>query len=364
MNATILKRELKKNRTSLLLDVTANGTRTQETLKMYLVTKPKTQEEKDQNKEIWNKAELIRVRRLNSLLDNKYDINNTSKSKLLMLDYFNHLVKAYKRSKTAMIWHSAVIILTEYLNGEEKLLKDIKEIDVEKIKSYFLNDYVKKDGSKLSSNSAATYFSKIKAGLNQAYRDKLINYKISDNVKSISKKNSNRKYLTIDELQKLKNTDCANTLLKTAFLFSAITGLRWSDITKLTWGNIKRSSDRGHFISFVQQKTDSEEWLPINEHAIRLIGDREDDNVRIFKGLTYSPHFKTILAKWLKSAEINKVITFHCARHSYATALVTKDVNMSTISKMLGHKDIRTTQIYAKVVDKSKIDAAQHFDIF
>ena len=364
MTVTLLKRPLKKNRTSLLLDINIDGKRTQLTLKMYIITKPKTQAEKDQNKEILTKAELLRVRRLNDLLDNKHSINNNGKSTISLIDYFNNLVELKKKSKTAKIWHSAAIILTEYLDGEVKILKDLKEADVESIKRYFLSGYKKKNGKILGNNSASTYFSKIKAGLNQAYHDKYILFKISDNVKSITKKQTQRQYLTIDELQKIKKLECHNSLLKTAFLFSSITGLRWSDVYTLKWGDIKYSSDRGNYLSFTQQKTGSDEWLPINQHAIDLIGDRQDDDKKVFQGLNYSPHFKALIKNWLLKAGITKHITFHCARHSYATMLVTKDVNLSTVSKMLGHKDIRTTQIYAQVVDKSKIDAAKTLDIF
>jgi integrase len=192
----------------------------------------------------------------------------------------------------------------------------------------------------------------------------LINEKLTDNIKSIPKRSTPRQYLTVEELVKLKNTDCPNDLLKTAFLFSALTGLRWSDISSLKWSNLKHSSDQGYYISFKQQKTGSEERLPINEQAIMLIGARQDESQKVFIGLSYSPHFKVILNKWMEQAKINKKITFHCARHSFATMLVTKDVNISTISTMLGHKDIRTTQIYAQVVDKAKIDAAKLLDIF
>lgn len=364
MTVTLLKRILKKNRTSLLLDINANGIRTQVTLRMYIITKPKNQAEKDLNKEILTKAELIRVRKLNELLDNKHNISSIKKDKILLLDYFNHLVDQKKKSKTAIIWHSAVVILKEFLDGEVKFLNDIKESDVERIKSYFLTRYKKKDGNLLANNSAAIYFNKITAGLNQAYRDKYIQFKVADNVKSITKRQKQREYLTIDELQRIKKLECDNPLLKTAFLFSSITGLRWSDVYSLTWGDIKNSSDRGHYLSFTQQKTSSAEWLPINQHAIDLIGERQDDNKKVFQGLNYSPHFKALIKKWLLKAGITKKITFHCARHSYATMLVTKDVNISTISKMLGHKNIRTTQIYAQVVDKSKIDAAKELDIF
>ncbi|WP_354427684.1 MULTISPECIES: site-specific integrase [unclassified Mucilaginibacter] len=365
MNATILHRELKKNRTSLLLDYSLNGKRVQETLQMYITTKPKSQIEKDQNREVLQKAELVRLRFLNKVMDNRHDITDNSSNKILLLKYFQHLAVLKKKGRSALTWHSAVLILEEFLNGEQILLKRLKESHLEKLKQYMLNSYIKKNGKKLAPNTAALYFSKIKAGLNQAYQEKLISFKISDNVKSLPKKNIPRKYLTIDEILKLNSTDCSNQLLKKAFLFSALTGLRWCDIEKLTWNDIKYSSDRGNFIEFTQKKTDSEEWVPISDDAFNLLGTRPDVNgEKVIVGLSYSPHFKAIIKKWLNKANIAKEITFHGARHTYATTLVTKGADLFVISKMLGHKDIRTTQIYSHVIDKTKVDAAKLLNIF
>ncbi len=187
MNATILRRPLKKNRTSLLLDISVNGKRKQKTLKLYLFTKPKTQEEKDQNKIIWRKAELIKFRTLNNLHDSAHQITQVSKNNILLLDYFNGLVTLKKQSKSSMIWHSAVEILKDYIGDKPKLLRKVTESDIEDIKKYFLTIYVKKNDKALSVSSAATYFSKIKAGFNIAFKEKLIAYKIAENVKSLPK---------------------------------------------------------------------------------------------------------------------------------------------------------------------------------
>jgi integrase/recombinase XerD len=69
------------------------------------------------------------------------------------------------------------------------------------------------------------------------------------------------------------------------------------------------------------------------------------------------------LKEWLKKAGINRKITFHCARHTYATVLLTKNIDIYTVSKMMGHRNLKTTQIYANVIDQRKIDAVKIFDL-
>jgi len=94
-----------------------------------------------------------------------------------------------------------------------------------------------------------------------------------------------------------------------------------------------------------------------------LVGERKVDEERVFKGLKYSAWHNLKLAQWMMKAGITKKITFHSARHTYATLLLTKNVDITVVSKLLGHSDIKTTQIYAKVIDKRKIDAAKIFDL-
>nr|WP_262887301.1 site-specific integrase [Flavobacterium solisilvae] len=176
-------------------------------------------------------------------------------------------------------------------------------------------------------------------------------------VKGIKEKESNRQYLTLDELQKLVKTDCDYPIMKDAFIFSSLTGLRFSDIKSLKWKNITYDSQNGYIIKFTQQKTKGVENLPISEQAIRIIGERKHDDDFVFSSLIYSAYHNKILHKWIEKAGIDKHITFHCARHSFATLQLTMNIDIYTVSKLLGHRHLKTTEIYAKVIDKKKINA-------
>ena len=163
---------------------------------------------------------------------------------------------------------------------------------------------------------------------------------------------------TIEELNKLVKTECANPLLKNAALFSALTGLRFSDIEKLVWGEIEFVEGQGYFIHFKQQKTKGVEVLPIAEQAFSLLGERQKATDNVFAGLQYSAYQNKHLLKWISKAGITKDITFHCFRHTYATLQLSKGTDIYTVSKMLGHRELKTTQIYAKIIDQTKRDAA------
>jgi len=147
------------------------------------------------------------------------------------------------------------------------------------------------------------------------------------------------------------------------FIFSCLTGLRWSDIEKLKWSEVQHSDNLGYFIRFRQQKTNGAETLPIAEEARELLGEQKEPKERVFTGLKYGNWNKTYLKDWLIDAGINKHITFHCARHTYATLQLTLGTDIYTVSKLLGHKNLSTTEIYAKVINEKKVEAANKIKI-
>ena len=114
---------------------------------------------------------------------------------------------------------------------------------------------------------------------------------------------------------------------------------------------------------FRQKKTKGAETQPISEQAFKLLGKRGDLNEIIFDGLNYSVWSNLKLQQWVMKAGISKTITFHCARHTYATLLLTMGTDIYTVSKMLGHKELKTTQIYAKIIDAKKKEAANKIQI-
>ena len=151
--------------------------------------------------------------------------------------------------------------------------------------------------------------------------------------------------------------------MKRAALFSAMTGLRFSDIQKMKWKEIELIKGVGYVLNYSQKKTKSVEVHPITEQAYRITEGTENPKDMpqenfVIEGLKYSAYHNKHLFQWLVAAGITKKITFHCFRHTFATLQLFNGTDIYTVSKMLGHKDLKTTQVYAKIVDEAKRTAA------
>lgn len=162
-------------------------------------------------------------------------------------------------------------------------------------------------------------------------------------------------FLSLDEVSRLIDTPCpAYPILKNMFLFACFTGLRCSDVKALTW---KKVDD--NMIGTTMQKTQKAIYIPISNNARRWLPERGSSGPedKVFTGY---PTINTVcrtIDKWAKDAGIDKHVTFHIARHTFATLTLEYGADLYTVSKLLGHQRVTTTQIYAKIVDKKKEEA-------
>jgi len=283
------------------------------------------------------------------------------KSQENFIKYFEALIKKrHKNSSTSIIinWERSIEFLKNFA-GEPIEFSQIKMKFCEDFKSFLLT--AQRGGNKegiLSQNTASTYFSVFKAALKQAFIDGYFTTDISAKIKSIPAQETRREYLTIDELNTLVATPCENDVLKRAALFSALTGLRHSDIQKLKWNEINMDN-RQPRINFTQKKTKGVEYMPISQQALEICGEPKSPNDLVFENLTNPAWINRPLKTWVAKAGINKNITFHCFRHTFATLQLSSGTDIYTVSKMLGHTNVKTTQVYAKVIDEKKNKAAE-----
>ena len=205
--------------------------------------------------------------------------------------------------------------------------------------------------SYISRNSAAGYFSTFRALLKIAYKEKMLRKNLNDFLEKIEWKEVKEEYLTLDEVKQLAATPCRIPVLKQASLFACMTGFRICDILKLQWSDIEMGSEQGYYIRICTEKTETEATLPINHEALELCG--EWGKGLMFKGLTRAMTHHP-LKQWIAEAGIKKKITFHCFRHSYAVIQISLGTDIYTVSKMLTHKNVTTTQIYADLVNSKK----------
>lgn len=260
-------------------------------------------------------------------------------------------------------WKRVSALLKIYSEGEHIPFASINLKMLEEFKRFLLS--APQGGGKsgtISQTTASTYFSILKAALKQAFVDDYLTTDLAAKVKNIPPNSVRRNYLTEAELNQLASTPCDIPVLKRAALFSALTGLRHCDIQKMRWSEIQKEGD-SYRLNFTQQKTKEVEYMPISEQAYKLCGTPQEPNRLVFEDLTDAAWISKPLKRWLVAAGITRKITFHCFRHTFATLQLANGTDIYTVSKMLGHTNVKTTQIYAKVVNEKKDQAANAIKI-
>ncbi len=365
MTITIRERKPKDGERKLYLDIydaNAIKKRTSKTLNLFLYDNPTTTQRKT-NKEVLEAAERIRSK---MLLESAYEskglsgLSNNEKNSIDFIVFFRQQTdKRYETSANYGNWDGVYKHLIKFCpNGIPINKVDVKWLEDLK---HFLKYVAKtKSNTNLSQNSIHSYFNKVKACLRIAYMEDIIIKNPADRVVGFKSSDTQREFLTFEEVQKIAKAKCDIPRLKQAFLFSIFTGMRWSDINKLVWSEVEYSEQDDYWrIRFTQKKTKGIETLPISNQAKEIIGEPGAPDSRVFEGLKYSAWYNMKLLQWVMRAGITKTITFHCARHTYATLQLSNGTDIYTLSKMLGHRELKTTQVYAKVIDQTKINATK-----
>ena len=345
---------------SIYLYMYMNGKRKYEFLKLYIIPEY-NKSDRVRNSETLKLANAIKAQRIIELQNQSHGFKINKTSHIKLTDYIQSV--AEKKSENEVrktVLHAVVYHLRRYNPNDIQLSR----IDKDYILGFL--DYLKtakqthtKKEKLLHVNTQVYYYKMLRYCLNYAVSEELISANPMNKIKNEEKPHKHRterEYLTIDELRKLAQTPFYNGLLKKAFLFSCFCGLRHSDIIALTWGDIEMDDDGNSRLYIIQKKTKEAISLPLSQEAIKQLPKREDakeDDI-IFKKLITLGRTNEILPKWAEQAGIKKHITFHTARHTHATMLLTLGVDLYTVSKLLGHTNIQTTQIYAKLVDESK----------
>jgi integrase len=367
MIISLKKKKLQNGRYSLYLEyykgstVNAAGKRIHlrdfEYLKLYPHQEPKTAAEKKENKEIDTLSEQILSIRKAEYFQGKFDIKNNTKSKTLFLEYYsNQAEERVDSPKNYGNWTASFLHLKRFCSPNITF-DEVNEEFVKAYRNYLDKDARTKSDLPLAQNSKYSYYNKFKAAIRAAFEDGYLTTNPVKKVKSFEQGESQREYLTYNELVAMNKATCKYDVLKRAFIFSCLVGLRWSDINTLTWKEVRDEGDISR-VNFRQEKTDGVEYLYISDEARKLLGERESPSERVFKGLKYGAGFNTEILKWCMRAGITKHITFHSARHTNAVLLLENGADIYTVSKRLGHRELKTTEIYAKIIDSKMKEAA------
>ena len=343
------------------------GKRKYEFLKLYLIPE-RTREDKAKNEVTLALAKAIQSKRIVEVQNDAHGFQNTNKSRVNLLDYLENIGKqsAEQGSRNYARTVLNTVRALKLFRGDYIAFRDVDKEFLSEFTDYLrqmpkASKYgVLKTGGRLSNNSVVSYYGTLRTAINRAYKEGIITVnptKEFDFASKVRQEPSRREYLTLDELKTLINTECRHEIVKRAFLFSCLCGLRVSDIRKLKWCDLQRSGGRVR-IEITMQKTKEPLYLPISDEALKWLPERGEasDSDFIFP-LTHEGTVNDTLQHWAKVAGITKHISFHVARHTHATMMLTLGADLYTVSKLLGHKNIATTQIYAKIVDKKKEEA-------
>lgn len=370
-------KDLANGNQSIYLDIYRNGKRSYEFPKLYIV--PETSEEaKTMNAHALKMANMIKAQRIIELQNGEAGVSNsTVRSKMLLIDWIETCIEHKRKvgsksscrqlesvKKQLIDYKGDAITMKEvdkdYCEGFNDFLKHAKtkpsKIGTGKTKS---NKKIK-SGKPLSPATVATYFNIFAGALNYAVRKDMILFNPITKIEAderVKVPESTREYLTIDEVRALAATPCRYEQIKQAYLFSCLCGLRISDIEKLIWSDIEQDGTQ-YKAKIVMQKTQKALYQPLSDEAMQWLPERNEtkDTDHVFHLPTITT-VEAVLKQWSESAGITKHITYHTSRHTFGTLMATLGSDVHTIKDLMGHKDIKTTLGYSKIVNSKKVEA-------
>lgn len=335
--------------------------RKREYLKLTLLSNPRTPLERQMNKENLETAMKIRQLRDDELKASGYGIViKRKKTEPNFLDYFQSYIDNYTKKDIRMIqiafqrFKDFLEATPEYKGYSTKIKPSQMDRDMMLLFTEYLESRSRGEGAK-------SIWQRFKKVVNHAVEHDVM---AKDPTKGISIKVDEgmlrKDVLSMDEIQTLINThyDNENPIIQRAFIFCAITGMRFCDVKDLKYSNIDYSN---RIMKFEQNKvmghsSNSGVMIPLSDTMLNLIGESPETDGLIFTLPSYEACLKA-LKRWVKRAGIQKKISWHCARHSFGTNLLINGSNVKVVQSLLGHSTLRYTERYMRAVDEQKQQA-------
>ena len=352
---------------SLYLDMYYKGNRKKEGLKLYIIpeTSPAA---KLQNKNTRKLAEQIKAQRILDIQkDGLVDWEKLKRSRTTLLSWLEDFVTCDEKLSPSGVRpkRNAKDRVKEYLTSIGKTDLLLSEVDKDFCRGFvaFLRTCKIYKGKKtMSDTTARLLMCRVAEAMNKAVVEGLIPsnpFKSLDAKEKPKMKNGRREFLTVEELRGLIKTPCRYNIVKKAFLFSCFTGLRYSDMKSLRWSEIHTTADgKARYIEHRQVKTKKTVTIPLSDEALRWMPEQQEGIDQVFHELKISPGtVEDVLKEWMKDCKIDKHITYHCSRHTAATLAISAGAELYSVSKILGHRTLVSTQVYAKVNLEKKMEA-------
>jgi len=335
MRVSLKERELPSGRRSLYLDIRQRGKkRRREGLNLMLTG------DRLADRETKKRAQAIRDLRFKELHNLAWGTDPGEGRKASFFDYADAMARERRVRSTRIVWEKALRHFRAHA-GADATFGVLDPETMRGFKSYLLD--------RMRESTARLYFQKINAVLKRAVVEEKLPRNPAAGI-TFKTARSTPVYLELAEVKLLAGTPLAAACTRNAFLFSCFTGLRFSDVAALRRGQID-----GERLKFIQQKTQDVSWLPLSGEALRILGDQlsRAEGDRVFP-LPAETVVNLSIKRWGKRAGIKKHFTYHASRHTFAMMLLQSGTDIYTVSKLLGHRSISTTQIYAHVIDDTK----------
>lgn len=334
--------------------------RSKESLNLFLVANPKTPFDRNQNRETLQLAKKIRFEKEQELLEKREGFRLKKDRQIDFLQYFQTYIDSYTKKDVRML-RIALQRFKDFLNDTPeytRFAKGIKPEQMDKDMMIAFTDYLQSRSIGEGAKSIYQRFKKvIKYAIDHDDMTKNpcngISIKIDDQI-------LRKDVLSLDEERKLISThyNGENPNIRRAFILCLYCGLRFCDVKDLTFANVDYSN---RLLKFEQNKTkghsaNSGVVIPLNDGLLKLIGEPTDEQSKdslIFPLPSYEMCSKAV-KRWVKRAGIEKHISWHCARHSFAVNILNEGANIKTVASLLGHSGLKHTEKYTRAVDELK----------
>jgi integrase/recombinase XerD len=347
MSVTLRKKINSDGSTSLYLDVYHNKKRHKEFIKDCKLYKTSNAEERKANRQTLEMAQSIAIKRAQELVSNGYDVVASYKNDIDFILYFENYIKKYtKKDKRNM--EGACKKFQDFME-----IQKIKSLTMKQLTENIIFNYAEHLKATSEGEGACSYFARFKKMIKQAVREKVLLSNPAADISIAREESIIKDVLTIEEIGMLAAKPITNKQVRNAFLFCCFTGLSWIDVKELKWKHVDL---RNLKVTKVRAKTGTETVVNLHNTALSLLPEKGEQGDLIFSLPSHTGALKT-LRNWLKAAGIEKHITWHCARHSFATNLVYYKTDVTIVSKLLGHSTLKYTQRYTHIAEELKRNA-------
>lgn len=334
--------------------------RSKENLNLYLIANPKNPIERNQNKEVLQLAKKIRFEREQQRLQDKEGYRLKADRSINFLEYFQSYIDNYTKKDIRML-EMALNRFRDFLKETPEYSKYISKLEPQQINRDMVEAYTEYLQSRSRGEGAKSIYQRFKKVVKYGFEHDVFRKNPCMGIVIKTDENQLRKdILSIDEVNQLmtEHYDNENPNIRRAFIFCLYTGLRFCDVKDLTFANVDFSN---RLLKFEQNKTkghsaNSGVVIPLNDGLLKLIGEPtagQNNDCSIFHLPTYEACNKA-LKRWVNRAGINKHISWHCARHSFAVNILNNGANIKTVASLLGHSGLKHTEKYTRAVDELK----------